>query len=414
MDSLVNKTSIKQFWIDNKQELGLIVILYLMYLFLCPTTGHDFDTYCWKEWTKQNLKGLSGAYNTWNEYPPAHQYLLYLFAKIQGSAQSIDENMYQLKYYTLLFDFAGPILCFICFKKAKTDFYKLLFVLLNVAYLYNTLMWGQVDSIFTFLCFAAVIAALYKRVYLTMVLYIVAFGFKVQAIIFFPLIGILLANQVFTTFKIIDYLKLMAVCAITILLIILPFYANIDRLWHAITGSVDRYPVLSMNAFNLWHLLVYNQDLMQAKDTTLYAGISCKNWGLLLFFISSTAALLPITIAVVKNVVFKKIYTFTTEQVLLIGALIPLLFFFFNTQMHERYAHPAFLFIIGYSFVSGKQLPTILFTIAYFLNMERVLQFVHLHNYGTLIFDTRLIATLFLITIGVLFRNLYVSLNETN
>ncbi|MBC7412552.1 MAG: hypothetical protein H7331_08890 [Bacteroidia bacterium] len=414
MEWLQNKINVKDFWTNYKHEIGLIIALYIMYLFVCPIVGHGYDTYCWREWTKLNFQGLSGAYDTWNEYPPAYQHFLYLFAKIQGSVESINENMYQLKFYTLLFDFAGPILCFICFKKAKTDFYKLLFALLNVAYLYNTLIWGQVDSIFTFFCFAAIIAALYKRVYLTMVLYILAFGFKVQAIIFFPLIGILLANEVFIKFKIIDYLKLLAVCVITIVLIVLPFYANLPKMWEAISGSVDRCPVLSMNAYNLWHLLPISGHMIEVKDATLYAGISYKNWGMLLFFIGSTAALLPFTLSVVKNIAHKKAYTFTTEQVLLVGALIPLLFFFFNTQMHERYSHPAFLFIIAYNFVSGKQLPTLLFSVSYFLNMEGVLQFLRLHNYGTLIFNSRFIAILFLLTIGVLFRNLYISFKKTN
>jgi hypothetical protein len=100
-------------------------------------------------------------------------------------------------------------------------------------------------------------------------------------------------------------------------------------------------------------------------------------------------------------------------HILLVGALIPLLFFFFNTQIHERYSHPAFLFIIAFSFLRKRYFLYIIFSIAYFLNLEKALRAFDLH-YSTFIFGNRFIAGLYLITIIVLFRELMLNSNLSN
>jgi hypothetical protein len=73
--------------------------------------------------------------------------------------------------------------------------------------------------------------------------------------------------------------------------------------------------------------------------------------------------------------------------------------------MHERYSHPAFLFIIAYSFLRKSYYLYMIFSIAYFLNLEKALRAFDLH-YGIFIFGNRFIAGLYLITIIILFREL--------
>jgi hypothetical protein len=215
-------------------------------------------------------------------------------------------------------------------------------------------------------------------------------------------------------YKITDYMKLLGVCLLTVLLIIFPFLNFYERMALAITNSVDRYPVISMNAFNMWHLFFWKKiDLTHMKDTIFFLNLSYKNWGLLLFFISSGIALLPMTIAIYKKLFLRKTISVDIAHILLVGALIPLLFFFFNTQMHERYSHPAFLFIIAYSFLRERYFLYIIFSMAYFLNLEKALRAFDLH-YGSFIFGNRFIAGLYLITIIVLFRELMLNSNVSN
>jgi len=65
------------------------------------------------------------------------------------------------------------------------------------------------------------------------------------------------------------------------------------------------------------------------------------------------------------------------EKIWLTAALIGLIFFFFNTQMHERYSHYAFIFITVYAFSKRHYIPYILFSIAYLLNLDAVLEWFH-------------------------------------
>jgi hypothetical protein len=100
---------------------------------------------------------------------------------------------------------------------------------------------------------------------------------------------------------------------------------------------------------------------------------------------------------------------FPLEKVFLLSALTASVFFYFNTQMHERYFHPALVSLAAYTFLTSNYFPFVLGSIAYFLNMERILQSLALTNYRTLIFHPVFIAVLFACLIIYLFYRLYSS-----
>lgn len=78
--------------------------------------------------------------------------------------------------------------------------------------------------------------------------------------------------------------------------------------------------------------------------------------------------------------------------------------------MHERYAHPAIISIAAFAFISKKIFPFILASVAYFLNLERICWYLNLHNetyMNSFMFNPKLVATLYLILIGMLFYLLY-------
>ena len=87
--------------------------------------------------------------------------------------------------------------------------------------------------------------------------------------------------------------------------------------------------------------------------------------------------------------------------------MIPLLFAFFNTQMHERYWHAAVLFLAAYGFLRRDYWPYVLVSVAYFLNLEGVLRFLQLKKYSVLIFDPRFVAGLFALAIVLGLIKLY-------
>jgi hypothetical protein len=67
----------------------------------------------------------------------------------------------------------------------------------------------------------------------------VALSFKFQAIIFLPLVFLLLLSKTLGVYKISDYMKLLGVCILTVFLIIFPFLSFYERMALAMTNSVD-------------------------------------------------------------------------------------------------------------------------------------------------------------------------------
>ena len=100
------------------------------------------------------------------------------------------------------------------------------------------------------------------------------------------------------------------------------------------------------------------------------------------------------------------ILPFTFKKVLISTALVPLLFFFFNTEMHDRFPFPALIFLIIYAILYCRPLPYILASIAYVLNLDAVLK--HFNGaYHTLIYMPQFIACIYLIVIVLLFVDLW-------
>lgn len=386
-----------------RPEIAFLLLLFIAYTFFCPRFMYMPDAYWWAEWTKQVLNDLGNAYKGSTEYPPGFQYFLYSFGQFEGSTEFIDRYLYQIKYFTLVFDFAGAYLVYRLLRKQVSGLGVLFFLLFNVAYLYNTLIWGQVDAVFSAFVFAAALAGVKQRVHLSVFLYIIALSLKAQAIVFLPPLGILWVTGMQRNFKLIDYPTLAALMVVTTGVILVPFRHDMDALMHAMTTSVDRYPVISMEAYNLWHLLALKTYPLYTADSTLFAGLTYKTWGLLMFCTASGIVLLPLAWRILQNFTGKAQYTVQAHTFMLAGALVSLSFFFFNTQMHERYSHPAFLFLAAYAFMRQRYLPYVLFSAAYFLNLEALLHYMDLPNYHTLIFDTRFIAGLYLTTIVLLF-----------
>lgn len=90
---------------------------------------------------------------------------------------------------------------------------------------------------------------------------------------------------------------------------------------------------------------------------------------------------------------------------MLVFGVVPLLFCFFNTEMHERYWHPAILFLAAAAFITRTYLLYIIVSFAYFLNLERMMGFIQLKRYNVLVFDPRFIAGLFaLVIVGTIWQ----------
>ncbi|MFA8436936.1 MAG: hypothetical protein ACEPOZ_20705 [Marinifilaceae bacterium] len=390
----------------------LSLLLFSLLGILIPKGGHGWDIYCWKLWSKYIFEnGLGNVYESSSNYLPLYYYILDIYSHVQGNVEKINDNIHYLKYVTLFFHFiTGLFLLLVVGKEGDKWWMKLInamFYLLNFAVLYNSIVWGQVDAILTCFIFISVYFSIERKVLMSLVFFVLAMNFKLQAVVFFPVIGLLLFSEMILTFS---YRKLFAWVLVPLVVqvfIILPFMiaGNVGDLYCVIVDSLDKFPVVSLNAFNVWEFML-SGNVMNIKDSGKALGISYKNWGLFLFFTTSLIALTPLIKFVFYSVVKKTKQHILVKEILNICALIPLLFFYFNTQMHERYSHPALVFLIGYSIFQRRPLFAIIGSFAYFLNLEAVLQFFNL-NYESFIFNRDFISSLFLLTILMLYADLF-------
>jgi Gpi18-like mannosyltransferase len=317
-------------------------------------------------------------------------------------------DIMHLKHFSLPFHFlTGYFVACLLFEKQKDLYqvlFKTIFFVFHIVFIYNSMIWGQVDTISACFMFLAVVYGFWQKPFLALFWTLLAINMKLQAVIIVPIV-ILLCAPSLSQAKKWPYLVFRIGCLVAAqCLLLMPFIlaGNVYEVWRVAVQSVGKFPAVSFNAFNLWELILWEHTdvLSNLADDTVVFGMSYKQWGLAFFFTLSAGLLWPIARWSFLNVKKETTNPLRLEVVLLASALVCLIFFYVNTQMHERYSHPAFVFLITYGLVSGRFWATIPCSLAYLLNMEAVITYFDLDNYSTLIFDRRFIAVLY--TLGML------------
>ena len=183
-------------------------------------------------------------------------------------------------------------------------------------------------------------------------------------------------------------------------LLILPFYFGKEGLlpvWKAVAGLADTYPVISMNAFNMWYWIEGNN--FSSDNVPSLLGLTYYQIGLISFCFASAIAMWPVLRHTLKTLSKRNTPPLSRVTIWLTAALVMLVFFFFSTRMHERYSHAAFIFITAYAFYHRKFGLYALFSLAYLLNLDKVVRALRIASYDTLIFDPRFVAALYAICI---------------
>ncbi|MDF2457332.1 MAG: hypothetical protein K0R51_3325 [Cytophagaceae bacterium] len=398
--------------LENNKAPLLYGLIYVLFAVLMLHTGSG-DLGAWINWSIYILHhGIGHIYESGSDYPPLYYYVLKGYGSWMGSDESIIKNVHWLKAITIACEFCSVFLLFRYVKKELQP-WLFLFVMLNPGFLYNSVIWGQVDGIFGLFILSAILLVIYRYNTWALLLFVLCLNFKIQSIIFLPLVAFLLLHNI-ADYKGLRYavLVLLGMAGLEAL-VILPFILSgtTEVLYSTMLNSVDKYPVVSMNAYNLWYWFL-DGYLAEINDKGTWLGISYKNWGLIGFCLSSIIALLPIFITSIQQAINKNKVAFARiDQVFLSAALVTIAFFFFNTQMHERYSHYALIFLAAYFALTGNYLPFLLITTAYFLNMEAVLRALQFQNYSITLFDPRYIAGLYLVTIIYLYYLLYIRSN---
>lgn len=382
--------------------IGIYFIFFFFVKNLTPRESHG-DIEQFRTWACCSLDhGLASVYEANNtpHHLPFYQYILSTYGNLEGSYDNIQKDIPFLKSLTLFFTIGSSLILFGMIFKKSGNIYKSivfsLFYLLNFAVIYNSIIWGQIDEIYSFFIFSSVISGFYKKHLLSILAFILALNSGIQALLFIPLI--LFINKDLFNDKI-GLIKSVGSAIILQIIVLYPFKVHLSKIINLYIHSFIHYPKVSMNAYNFWYFFLKG-NLYDIPDSNTFMGLSYQTIGAILFIIT----LIPIGILLLKK---NKESTLQLNKVLIIGALVPVLCFFFNTEMHERYSHSMLIFLAAYALLYNRYIPYILGSIAHFLNLEDVLQYYQFDNYNALYFKAWFIATLFLIVIILLFLDLF-------
>ena len=391
------------------QYFSVLFLSLLLFVIAISPFGFGYDIECWTRWSSYIFEhGFSNVYNSDTNYLPVYLYVLWAYSSVSGSIQDIVNNAYQLKLFSGFIDVVGLWLVYLWAEKKYSFSTIFLFAFLNAAFFYNTFIWGQVDGILATLAFASLYFGYNKKPILSCVFMIVLLNFKLQGIVFVPLWVVLFICNMYETKKIKPTLLAILVGLIVQILILLPFLLNnsTDKVWAVLTGYVDTFPVISANARNFWSLIFPESFAIFSEDDSSiwFYGFTYKQIGYFLFFLTSGLALIIFSLPILKRIAAKSSSIFPDKISLMLAAsIVSLCFFYFNTQIHERYSHPTFIFILAYTLLQKDFIPILLFSVANFLGHEKPLKAFKFENYETFIFDGHVISVFFLATLLYLF-----------
>jgi Gpi18-like mannosyltransferase len=311
----------------------------------------------------------------------------------------------------LAFDFIIIAALLKFFSAIKRQPVIVLFLLLNIAFIYNSLIWWQTDSIYTALVLMSIISALYNNVALAVLFGLLALNAKLNAIIYFPVIVLLLLSAINIQPKKIFVALLLS--AATMLLIWYPFYAenNITTWITALQQRVNYYHFVSMKAYNFWYLFLDENPRNVSDSVLVFNAISYRVLGLILFVVAFVAALFPLLKMVLYKIKTK--VSFNENEyafIFLTLGLLTLIAMFFPTRIHERYAHAGVLFFFLYACYTGNFKLYVSYSIAYFINLEKEAQFLLLPNELDELIKPEYVAVVYLITGFAAYKKLYTKL----
>ena len=223
---------------------------------------------------------------------------------------------------------------------------------------YVSAWWGQYESIYVLPAVLAVLAARADRPGLVAVLVTVSLMTKPQALpLLVPFGAWYLATQ-----GLMGTLRGLGIGVVTAFVLWLPFLAAggpLDYLGNVQTYQNDIFSVLSLRAWNPWWVLqvaAAGGDFV-LDGTPVLGPLTFRHLGLLMA-------------AILSLVVFLLVYRAPTPRRLALGlAAISLVAFVCLTTMHERYAYPAFVFLLMGASGRGLVAVWVAFAIAFAVNL---------------------------------------------
>ena len=325
------------FSVMRNQYLTLAIALlvsFIIRMYLSQFEGHRYDISLFKTWSRGVYYiGFSHFYNgIGSDYPPFYIYILWAIGTFYKSFISfsfdIDSPIFSilLKMPAILADIATALLIFLIVRKYgsfRLAFISMISYAFNPAIIYDSAIWGQVDSVYTLFFMLALMLFVSGKQMLSGVSMALAILTKPQSLVLVPLFALVMIKKNSP----LTLVKILSVSFAAFVVVALPFYldTSILDLFKLYFTSYIQYPYNSLNAFNFWAF----GGLFQ-PDNTQFLFMKYRMWGYLMFGL----IFMYVSHFVLKNKDDKSIY--------IASAILFFAFFMFFTRIHERYLFPMF------------------------------------------------------------------------
>jgi len=350
-------------FILKKPFLLLLIILIfglILRLFLTPYFTWEGDYHAWKGWADAIVRdGFSQFYSrNWCDYMPGYLYVLWMLEKLKVIFPNIDEVLL-FKLPANLADFGISVVIFLSLKKVTTERNSLIASIVyffNPASISNSTLWGQVDSFHALPILLSILFVLNNRFFLSGIFAMTAFMIKPQSIVIFPVLLLVLSKYVWgkgesisVLKKVLPFFYFVIAGLIIVYLFTYPFVkADVLSVYDFIASpfflikerfdaAYEQYKFASLNAFNFW-----GSFAMWKGDSSLFLGITYKNWGTVMFGLVYSALFgFLLFNSYYKNYTDKKEFSYVIFEVL---TLVFFGLFLFVTRVHERHLLPTIVF----------------------------------------------------------------------
>ncbi len=323
--------------VRRNQYLTLAIALlvsFIIRMYLSQFEGHGYDISLFKTWSRGvYYTGFSHFYNgIGSDYPPFYIYILWAIGTFYKSFISfsfdIDSPIFSslLKMPAILADIATALLIFLIVRKYgsfRLAFISMISYAFNPAIIYDSAIWGQVDSVYTLFFMLALMLFVSGKQMLSGVSMALAILTKPQSLVLVPLFALVMIKKNSP----LTLAKILSVSFAAFVVVAWPFYlhTSILDLFKLYFTSYIQYPYNSLNAFNLWAFVGMFQP-----DNTQFLVMTYRMWGYLMFGM----VFIYVSHYILKNKDDKSIY--------IASAILFFAFFMVFTRIHERYLFPMF------------------------------------------------------------------------
>ncbi len=337
------KTQLKTY--DSKKRLTVILLagFALRRWYGLQNVAFWYDVECFKAWADATAYyGLSGMYHSgmFLDYPPGYMYVLWL--------TNIIQTIFSLDFYSVVYTFIiklPPIIAdlagaWLVYKMSQENLGEKWGLFLSACYtfcpaiIYNSSVWGQIDSWYTLLMILALYFISRDDVIKASVAYSFALITKPQALLFGPVLFFWVISK--KDWKV--FFKAVGTGLSCMYLLALPFSQSLNPMWllNLYKNTFNGYRYFTVNGYNTYMLAGLNWTSLDS----IPGGSSINLVVILLCFVFCAWAYFS-----TRN---------NTGRIFSAALVFITVFFSFCTMMHERYMHPAILLAL-ISFITTKQ-----------------------------------------------------------